>query len=240
LLGIGMTTSQSIPIGIAGISDATAVSVGTLYACALRETGEVACWGAGAEGQLGNGFATSQTTPAPVSDLTDAVSIAAGPRHACAARQTGEVVCLGHPPSVNVGESGDVSAIPLAISGLTDAIAVSVSNERSCALRSTGEIVCWRGYAGTQEPLADLTDGEALSVGDRACALRATGQLLCDSVTVPDLDDATRVGAGDGSGTGDDHVCAVRETGQVACWGNNGSGQLGYHTFSTVPVVVIP
>mgnify|MGYP001488175950 CR=1 FL=1 len=62
-LGTGGTASAGTPQVVAGVSDATGLSVG-LSACALRADASIVCWGRGTEGQLGTGSATS--SPAPV------------------------------------------------------------------------------------------------------------------------------------------------------------------------------
>ncbi len=62
---------QSAPHKIAGITDATHIAVGwDNFACALRKTGAVVCWGENAAGQLGRGIAPAtlafDPAPAPV------------------------------------------------------------------------------------------------------------------------------------------------------------------------------
>ena len=65
------------PIEVVSLDDAIAVSAGGAYSCALRETGEISCWGTNTYGQLGNIQATfSNPTPLPVSGIDDAVVIA--------------------------------------------------------------------------------------------------------------------------------------------------------------------
>ncbi len=51
------------PERIAAVTDATAVTVGTMHACALMADGDVACWGENTHGQLGDGTRSERTTP---------------------------------------------------------------------------------------------------------------------------------------------------------------------------------
>lgn len=57
------------PVTVMGLSDATHVTSGWDYNCALRATGSVVCWGANARGQLGDGTMDMRTTPTPVVGL---------------------------------------------------------------------------------------------------------------------------------------------------------------------------
>ncbi|AKU95689.1 hypothetical protein AKJ09_02353 [Labilithrix luteola] len=52
-------------VGVTGY--VTQVSVGTVAVCALLKTGEVACWGSNAWGQLGAGTSDGDAHPTPVS-----------------------------------------------------------------------------------------------------------------------------------------------------------------------------
>jgi len=69
ILGDGSTGGSATPVQVVGIRDAVAVSVGTQYlnfACALRERGQVVCWGYNQYGQLGDGTTEDRTTPVPI------------------------------------------------------------------------------------------------------------------------------------------------------------------------------
>ena len=44
---------STVPVRIAGITDAVAISAGTVHVCALLSSGEVHCWGADSLGQSG-------------------------------------------------------------------------------------------------------------------------------------------------------------------------------------------
>jgi hypothetical protein len=84
-----------VPATVSGLADAVAVAGGAGHTCAVRQTGESACWGAGTCGQLGNGDIVDSCARAARSGLVDATAAAAGASHTCAVRATGEIVCWG-------------------------------------------------------------------------------------------------------------------------------------------------
>lgn len=73
-----------------------AVAVGSDHACLLSETGEVACWGANSEGQLGDGTTKERAAPVAVKGLPGpALQITAGDFHSCARVADGSIWCWG-------------------------------------------------------------------------------------------------------------------------------------------------
>ncbi|MCS6858517.1 MAG: hypothetical protein NZM37_12445 [Sandaracinaceae bacterium] len=57
------------PVSVMGLSGVQAISAGGAHTCALLTSGEVRCWGANGDGQLGDGATTNRTMPTPVSGL---------------------------------------------------------------------------------------------------------------------------------------------------------------------------
>lgn len=68
-LGDGGPTDMSsdVPVAVTGITDATQVSTGSQFTCALLSGGGASCWGANYDGQLGDGTLTESAIPVPVS-----------------------------------------------------------------------------------------------------------------------------------------------------------------------------
>ncbi len=58
-LGNGTNGFSDVPVAVNGLSDATAVSSGFYYVCALVALGAAKCWGLGQSGQLGTGSSAS-------------------------------------------------------------------------------------------------------------------------------------------------------------------------------------
>ena len=74
-----------------------------LHSCVVHDDGDVSCWGAGSEGQLGQGDTNTYHLPVLVSDIRNAVVVAAGSSFTCAAYNNGDVSCWGSNESGAVG-----------------------------------------------------------------------------------------------------------------------------------------
>ena len=222
-------TGYSVPVGVNGITDATAITAGGGHSCALHQTGTVSCWGSNSTGQLGNG-ATSyfSSVPVEVDGITDATAITAGWGHSCALHQTGAVSCWGLNSNGQLGngQSGEDtdSSVPVRVNGITDATAITAGgdeiNSHSCALHQTGAVSCWGANSNGQ-----LGNGQSGEDTDSSVPVRVNG-----------ITNATALTAGSY------HSCALHQDGTITCWGNNKHGQLGNGTisnFSSVPVEVL-
>ena len=206
---------SAVPVKIAGITDAIAVTAGLYHVCALHESGEVSCWGAGFFGQLGtdeivdDGYSAA---PVKASGISDAVALSAGFNHNCALHQTGEVTCWGSNINGQLGNGDPLAsttsptpvtvASPTSVSDVSYDIAAGVSH--SCTLKE-GKVLCWGNNLHGQ-----LGNGESGAAANSSVPVEAEG-----------ITDAVAVGAGW------EHTCAVHATGEVSCWGDDTSGELG-------------
>jgi alpha-tubulin suppressor-like RCC1 family protein len=102
------------PQAVAGIANATAITAGTDYTCAVLADGSVSCWGTNRKGELGNGTAVTgsvrnfQPTPGKVKGLrAAAVAIGAGDNHTCALLATGGLQCWGNAASGKLTDGKD-------------------------------------------------------------------------------------------------------------------------------------
>ena len=206
---------SAVPVKIAGITDAIAVTAGLYHVCALHESGEVSCWGAGFFGQLGtdeivdDGYSAA---PVKASGISDAVALSAGFNHNCALHQTGEVTCWGSNINGQLGNGEPLRstssptpvtvASPTSVSDISYDIAAGVSH--SCTLKE-GKVLCWGSNLHGQ-----LGNGESSATAHSSTPVEAQG-----------ITDAVAVGAGW------EHTCAVHATGEVSCWGDDTSGELG-------------
>ncbi len=144
-----------------------------------------------------------------------AQTLAAGRDHTCAVR-AGAVRCwgagyLGYPGQSVIGDDELPSSVgDIQVGGVVEAVAAG--SFHTCALLSGGKVRCW-GDNGR----GPLGYGSGVRIGDDETPASAGDVDVGATVT-------QLVG-------GLYHTCATIAGGHVRCWGDNGSGQLGYgHT----------
>lgn len=169
------------------------VSTGGLFTCAIRESGEISCWGANAHGEA--------DVPTGRFRLLEAAAA-----YACAIRQSGEIACWGD------NRLGQTDAPPGTFQAL------SVGSGHACAIRESGEVACWGSsqFGQTEPPPGRFT---AVDAGPwSTCGILGTGVVECwgrndwgESDAPPGRYRSVRVG--------DLQTCAIRESGEIECWG---------------------
>ena len=255
-LGNGTDTRSSVPVGVVGITDATAIAAGWFFSCALHEGGTISCWGRNNHGQLGNeesGDESEFSEPVKVEGITDATAITTGDEHSCALHEGSTISCWGNNFWGQLGNgTTDDSSVPVEAADITDATAIAAGENHSCALHQTGAISCWghnrQGQLGngtnviSSVPVetAGITDATAITTGSRhSCALHQTGAISCwghneygqlgNETDTISLVPVGVVGITDATAitTGGLHSCALHQDGTISCWGDNTYGQLG-------------
>jgi alpha-tubulin suppressor-like RCC1 family protein len=210
--------------------------------CVLSTDGLVKCWGYSAYGGVGASLVSITGVNGPIlgDEPSEAGSnlplvnlgtgvlakqVACGLFHTCVIVLDGRVKCfgrggegqLGTESTDNIGddegEMGDSLAYTNLGTGRT-AVHLSCGMNSCCALLDNGSVKCWgqnNGGVLGQGTEAEYIGNEANSMGD-----------FLPPVDLGTDETATTVEMGGG------HVCVIlASTGQLKCWGDNTSGQLG-------------
>jgi len=214
-LGDGTTTNQYAPTAVTGLDDLVmAVDAGSQHTCA-NTSGGVYCWGSNADGQLGVGSSTpaSSSTPLEVTGLPAAASaISLGGYHTCAITTEGAGYCWGRNTDGQLGNGSTIGSLAPAAVTLESADlplgSIDAGLAHTCAVTASEELLCW--------------------------GRNADGQLGSGSTTGSSLP-VSVVGFDSGAYTvsaGSAHTCAINTGGELSCFGNNASGQLGNNSTS--------
>lgn len=200
----GSYAPQPTPLPVEGLDGVLDVEAGSSFACALRESGEVVCWGSDAWGALGRGAAyTGRAEPvfAPIEGVGDARWLEVQGNGGCVIRADGTTWCWG----------GHVYHYPGFDSATRDTCSVVVEQS------------CWRAPRVVSiEPANELVLG-----GDRGCA-RGLSAWRCfgndEDRSLPEVD--SPIDATDEVTLGGRFTCA-RTDASVRCRGRGDAGQLG-------------
>jgi alpha-tubulin suppressor-like RCC1 family protein len=206
------------------VAGARQVAAGGNHTCARTAAGHVRCWGANSEGELGGGApgtsprAVEVQNPAGTGPLTGVLQVSAHYVGACALLTTREVVCWGANAEGQRGigttaPQGDEPTYVLDPAGtahLTGVRSIATSSgDFVCAVLQNGQARCWGDNDDGQLGRGTTTNNQPFARAVRAVS--GTGPLT--GIASMDL------------GLG--HACAALTSGEVRCWGNNLSGQLG-------------
>lgn len=203
-LGDGTTMNSSIPVAVAGITNAITVAAGHHHTCALLADGTVRCWGSNQYGQLGDGTNDDAHIPVAVSGIFNVTAVTPGAYHTCALLADGTVRCWGDNDFGELGDGTNTSAsTPVAVTGLAAApTAVAAGAFHTCAVLPDGAVQCWG-----RNDFGQLGDGDTPNSST--------------PVTVSGLASVAALSAGGY------HNCALLPDGTLRCWGRNNFGQLG-------------
>jgi len=198
-------------------TDAVQVVAGARHSCARLASGRVQCWGELVDAEAGEPRAFAE--PRPVPGLQDATELTAGAGFTCALRASGAVVCWGSNASGQLGDgTTEPSEAPVPVLGLELALHVAAGGAEldgqlvghACALTKSFLVQCWgRNH-----------EGQSGSTAARDLLQPVLVQNEPDDED-PHLDGITTVAAGGF------HSCAIEDDGEVLCWGDDSSDQLG-------------
>lgn len=205
-----------------------ALAAGRAATCALLHDGQVRCWGANQDGELGTGAALGDDVATPVRVPVDGVIAIAGAggfwgTTFCALDRNGRARCWGANPGPGLIAAAEAAAQPgpiaaTALADLRDLTAITLDGEGSGCVIAAGTPRCWgRGTNGV------------LGVGSELHATTAQPVLLPASVS---RWDARAIACNTW------HCCATNHPDAHLCWGANYEGQVLPGAGKTVPAPI--
>lgn len=101
-----LVNEQSTPASyVSDISSAISLDAGEAHICALLQSGQVKCWGAGGLYRLGNGVLADSSIPVSVLNISNAIDVSADAYFGCALLIDGSVSCWGRGSYYSLGTS---------------------------------------------------------------------------------------------------------------------------------------
>lgn len=195
--------------------DIIQVASGKRHSCALKNSGEVFCWGDNLNYQLGS-LGNDSSIPRQVPNLTNVIAISAGGQHTCALKKTGTVQCWGLNTFGQIGQGIQSNQPRIAslkeIKELKNIKSISLGENHSCALDQAGDIFCW----------GDNSEGQLLVNNISESSLPIKNSYIAKIAMIS---------------SGNQHICALHVRGDVFCWGDNRSGQIGNKRIQNKTVV---
>lgn len=189
-LGAGHTQRMATPQWVKGIYGVKKVVLANDRTCAIRNNGELYCWGD--NDFLENDPRKDITTPERIPDLTGVVDVTLSNEHGCAVDGGGSVYCWGRNSNGQMGlgaaELGKTFKKPTKIPGIDDAIGVVASDTITHVWTKNGELFrfgqAWdpkREFADPSPRKIPIVSGvKRVNVDDQqACALLSAGEVRC-------------------------------------------------------------
>lgn len=242
------------------------LEAGTTFSCALTTGGQVVCWGANDQGQLGTGVGAASSSPVTVPGVAGIQQVVTGGLHACARSTGGTVLCWGDNGQGQVGDnSTDDAPVATPVLGLSGVRELAAGAEHTCAVLDDDTVTCWGSNdhgqlgssVGPSSPVPVAVTGlqgvSSIAAGvDHTCAVLQDGTARCWGA-----DSRGQLGDGQTNDSsapvvvsalasirsivaGSAHSCALTTTNEVRCWGANDHGQLGDGSQTDSPTPVAP
>jgi uncharacterized protein YjdB len=249
--------SQLQPNLVAGGLTWSSIQAASIGTCGLTTDGTAYCWGANNVNQLGDGLSfaqeTQRGTPGPVLTSLHFTQLANFNGAPCALDTSATAWCWGWNDNGRLGAGNVAPLSPIVGLGGNTWRLLAQGQSDNCGVTTAGVALCFGvidGQVVGASPVYTM-----MTVGHfHACGLDATGSAWCSGAN-----DQGQFGNGTTSNSmhpaavpaamgmtfvsiasGVDSVCGLTPGGDIYCWGNNESGELGNGTMasSTVPVKV--
>lgn len=228
------------PVASAASRTIRAIRGSNSHACALFDTGRVACWGVNERGALGDGTTAEPASPLRavwVDGLDGVAEVDVGDGFSCARKTDGTVWCWGDNEKGQLGrETLSSSPRPVQVPGVTGVTDLAVNLSQVAVARGSNPVMVWGhgrmtrefgGDASTDRNLVPLTT--TLRSGTRVAWVSFGGLCASDETSPPRCIGAVRyrgVGhpialpdpIGDRFSFGEEHCCYLHG-GEARCVG---------------------
>ena len=203
-LGNRANANMNIPVQVSDGHIFSSISSTGYHTCGIDTSGKAWCWGYNGNGQLGTGNTTLKNYPMPVSGPPATFNfISAGYTHNCGIDTSGNTWCWG---ANAYGQLGDGTTTqrntPVKINGHSFS-SISAGFYQTCGIDTSNNAWCWglnnKGQLGNNSTTTSTTPVQVSSPPANFTSISA----------------------------GDYHTCGIDTSGNVWCWGNNASLQLG-------------
>lgn len=222
-----ITATSEMQSGTAAITIVTGivlaqVSAGGSHTCGVSPYGvpyATYCWGDNSSGQLGNGTTTNSATPVPVSGGFNVGAVSAGGNHTCGIGYDGAAYCWGDNSFGQLGDGTNTNrTAPVAVLGGLQFNILSAGNGYTCGVTFASAAYCW---------------------GNNSFGQLGNGTTTNSAVPVAVSGEYSQISAGSDH-TCTDFVLSMLDIGQMYCWGDNSSGQLGNGTTTNSSLPIAP
>ncbi len=142
--GAADQAAHSAPGPVRATATFSSVAAGMAHACGVSLSGEVYCWGANPNGELGTGSKAASASPVAVSGGLSFRMVSVG-GHSCGVTTDDEAYCWGANGLGQLGDGSEVGfrAVPVRVSGGLQFESVSVGADHTCGMTTNRMAYCW-------------------------------------------------------------------------------------------------
>jgi alpha-tubulin suppressor-like RCC1 family protein len=191
-------------------NDFSDITAGNNHTCAIKNNGNVYCWGVNVDGEIGIWGGSNCMGASCISRptlVTTAAQIEAGAEHTCALSSAGIASCWGNSPFGEVGGGATVNGTIIGVYGSVTSPAL----------------------VGGNHIFSSISAGAHSTCGTASDGVWCWGQIIDNQSGVPNPVHVFTYNGYSKVAVGNLHACGLFTAGQheADCWGSNSWGQLG-------------